>query len=236
MRRAFPSYRRDDTQFITSFLYGELEAATAFGPGSVFMDIDDVPPGVGFREVIDEAVSQCEFFLAIIGKQWATPRLQNPNDLVRLEIEAALRRQIPVTPVLVDGATMPKVNRFGMTQDRPLPAAAGAMVSRWDSPPSVTTSPPRGTPRGASIGRRPGRTGPRSGGGSGGGGRVGGRSARSGPGSPSTHLPVRVLGCERGGGRTGRRASGAVGTAGYSRSPGPRVNGAMSVAVFNPSP
>ena len=110
MRRVFLSYRRDDTQFITSFIYQQLEDPSAFGLGSVFMDIDDIPPGVDFRDVIDDAVSQCEFFVAVIGKHWATPRLMNPNDFVRLEIEAALQRQIPVTPLLVDGAVMPRVD------------------------------------------------------------------------------------------------------------------------------
>jgi len=72
MRGAFLWYRRDDTQYITGFIYQHLEDPAAFGPGSVFMDIDDIPPGVDFRDIIDEAVSGCEFFLAVIGPQWAT--------------------------------------------------------------------------------------------------------------------------------------------------------------------
>lgn len=115
MRTVFLSYRRDDTQYITGFIYQHLVAPTGFGPDSVFMDIDSIPPGVDFREVIEEHVTQCRFFLAVIGKQWATVRdaegqlrLSNPNDFVRLEVEAALRRDIPLVPVLVDGAKMPK--------------------------------------------------------------------------------------------------------------------------------
>lgn len=84
MRRAFLSYRRDDTQFITSTLYDQFEEPSAFGPGSVFMDIDDIPPGVDFRHVIDEAVSKCEFFLAVIGRRWVTERLRSADDFVRL--------------------------------------------------------------------------------------------------------------------------------------------------------
>ncbi len=108
MRRVFLSYRRNDSQTVTSFIYQHLEDPAAFGPGSVFMDIDDIPDGVDFRDVIDEVVLRCEFFLHVIGPRWVTPRLMDANDWVRLEIEAALRRQIPVTPVLVDGATMPR--------------------------------------------------------------------------------------------------------------------------------
>lgn len=108
MRAVFLSYRRDDTQTVTGFIYQHLTAPTGFGPDGVFMDIDDIPPGVDFREVIDEFVSQCRFFLAVIGPRWVTSRLQQPGDFVRLEIEAALKRGIPLVPVLVDGAALPK--------------------------------------------------------------------------------------------------------------------------------
>jgi formylglycine-generating enzyme required for sulfatase activity len=48
--------------------------------------------------------------LAVIGRQWLTilnRRRDDPLDFVLLEIEAALRRGIPVIPVLVSGAAMP---------------------------------------------------------------------------------------------------------------------------------
>lgn len=50
----------------------------------------------------------------IIGTQWATvatasgkPRIKNPRDVVRVEIETALGRGIPVIPVLIDQARLP---------------------------------------------------------------------------------------------------------------------------------
>src|SRR6266508_4513021 len=52
--------------------------------------------------------------LAIIGPRWLTAtdqdgrrRLNDPNDYVNLEIAAALKRDIPVIPILVQGAKMP---------------------------------------------------------------------------------------------------------------------------------
>jgi hypothetical protein len=52
--------------------------------------------------------------IAVIGKHWLIStdekrrrRLGNPNDFVRLEIATALKRNIRVIPVLVDGASMP---------------------------------------------------------------------------------------------------------------------------------
>ena len=35
-------------------------------------------------------------------------RLDDPADFVRMEVEAALSRDIPVVPVLVQGATLPR--------------------------------------------------------------------------------------------------------------------------------
>ena len=58
-------------------------------------------------------MAECDVLIAFIGKNWAgvdkdgKPRVDNPNDFVRLEISTALERNIPVIPVLVDGMTMP---------------------------------------------------------------------------------------------------------------------------------
>jgi uncharacterized membrane protein YhaH (DUF805 family) len=66
---------------------------------------------------LDEQLAACIAFIAVIGPRWLTargndgnPRLDNPKDYVRLEIEAALKRDIRVIPVLVDGASMPQLS------------------------------------------------------------------------------------------------------------------------------
>jgi hypothetical protein len=58
---------------------------------------------------------ECEVLIAVIGAHWLTStdgqggrRLDNPEDFVRVEIATALRRNIRVIPVLVDGALMPQ--------------------------------------------------------------------------------------------------------------------------------
>src|ERR1022692_410021 len=108
----FISYRRADTAYPAGWLF-ELLAAR-FGADRVFKDVDSVQPGDDFVEEIRAAVGSCGVLLAVIGKHWLAMasedgrrRLDNPADMVRLEIEAALKRHVRVIPVLVDGASMP---------------------------------------------------------------------------------------------------------------------------------
>jgi hypothetical protein len=69
--------------------------------------------------VITTAVESCDVLLALIGDRWLTitgpdgrRRLDNPDDYVRLEIEAALARNVRVIPILVDGAQMPRADEL----------------------------------------------------------------------------------------------------------------------------
>jgi len=113
MTRIFISYRRQDTRQIAGRIFDRLEAH--FGRDHVFMDIDSIPFGVDFHDYLDEQVARAETVLALIGPGWAEARdeagkrrLDNPDDFVRIEIEAALRRGIPLGAVLIDGAPMPR--------------------------------------------------------------------------------------------------------------------------------
>jgi len=108
----FISYRRDDAAYVTGHINDRLRKE--FGDESVFTDVDNIALGVDFRAVLDQTVSQCQVFLAVIGSEWLSisdhdgrPRLEDPADFVRIEIESALNRDIPVIPLLVAGATMP---------------------------------------------------------------------------------------------------------------------------------
>ncbi len=108
----FISYRRDDSADVTGRIYDRL--STEFGREHVYKDVDTIPLGVDFREHINKLVAHCDVVLAIIGRQWLTVadgddrrRLEDERDPVRLEIVAALNREIPVVPVLVGGSTVP---------------------------------------------------------------------------------------------------------------------------------
>ncbi len=109
----FISYRRSDSTAETDRIYDRLVAD--FGQGRVFQDVDSIPLGVDFAEYLDDAVSRCQVVLVIIGRTWltvtepdGTRRLDNPDDFVRIEVESALKRRIPVIPVLIQGASMPR--------------------------------------------------------------------------------------------------------------------------------
>lgn len=112
MRNIFVSYRRDDSADVTDRIYDHLK--TRFGKAQVFKDVDSIPSGMDFREVIKSAVEGCDVFLAVIGSNWlkvtsatGSRRIDDPNDFVRLEVCTALERKIPVIPVLVNGTAMP---------------------------------------------------------------------------------------------------------------------------------
>lgn len=108
----FISYRRADSAGYARAVYDAL--ARQFGAARVFIDVDDIPAGMSFGEVITRAVGESEVLLVLIGKSWlAAPadgqgaRLHDPTDLVRREVATALASGVRVIPLLVDGAAMP---------------------------------------------------------------------------------------------------------------------------------
>ncbi len=117
MRAIFISYRRNDSEGEAGRLFDDLIGH--FGEDSVFMDVSAIEAGRDFRKAIDESVATCGVLLAIIGNNWVDSkddaglrRLDDPADFVRLETAAALRRDIPVIPVLIRGAKMPRSDQL----------------------------------------------------------------------------------------------------------------------------
>jgi TIR domain len=95
------------------------DGSTKFGPKQIFMDIDAIAPGEDFVKAIEETVAKCDVLIAVVGNNWLTSkdeqggrRLDNPDDFVRMEIATALKREIRVIPVLVDGASMPRTTEL----------------------------------------------------------------------------------------------------------------------------
>jgi tetratricopeptide (TPR) repeat protein len=111
--KIFISYRRDDSAGTAGRLHDRL--AETFGEENLFIDVDNMPAGADFVETLNKQVANCDVFLCTVGPNWLNAkdddgrrRLDQPDDFVRVEIAAALNRNIPVIPVLVDGARVPK--------------------------------------------------------------------------------------------------------------------------------
>ena len=107
--RIFISYRRSDSAYAARALNSQLSAA--FGDDKIFMDVEDIELGVDFGEKIQNVVASCDILLVVMGPDWLTVtdqqggrRIDNPDDWVRLEVSAALERDVRVIPVLVKGA------------------------------------------------------------------------------------------------------------------------------------
>jgi TIR domain/WD40-like Beta Propeller Repeat len=116
----FISYRRSDTPDAVGRIYDRLIAE--FGKARVFKDVDSIPLGQDFRGHLNDIVGGCATVLAIIGPKWTDirneagqKRLDDPDDFVRIELEAALARNVPVVPVLVGHAPMPGTSQLPST-------------------------------------------------------------------------------------------------------------------------
>ncbi|MEO8314972.1 MAG: TIR domain-containing protein [Pseudomonadota bacterium] len=127
MSGIFISYRRSDNPDATGRIYDRLVAE--FGKARVFKDVDSIPLGQDFRGHLNHIVSDCGVMLAIIGPRWMDARdkagkrrLEDADDFVRIELEAALARDIPVVPVLVAHAPIPLASE--------LPASLASMAFR----------------------------------------------------------------------------------------------------------
>src|SRR5262245_48612623 len=115
--KVFISYRRDDSAGYAGRVRDRLERE--LGRDLLFMDVDAIPLGTNFSKVLHEEVAKCGVLLAVIGPNWSdvrdehgNRRLDDPNDFVRIEIAAALQRDIPVIPILLDGASIPKADQL----------------------------------------------------------------------------------------------------------------------------
>lgn len=104
MPRITISYRREDSEEITGRIYDRLVGH--YGEQMVFRDIDDIPLGVDYRTHISNILDESDILLAIVGPRWLGPRasrsrIDDTGDLVRIEVESALRKGMPLIPVLV---------------------------------------------------------------------------------------------------------------------------------------
>jgi hypothetical protein len=102
----FISYRHGDCSGFADRISDRLRAR--LGRDRIVVSVDDIAQGADFESSLTERIGRSDAVVALIGRKWLTKSLEDPNDHVRIEIEFALARGIPVIPVLVDGAQMPR--------------------------------------------------------------------------------------------------------------------------------
>lgn len=115
--KIFISYRRDDSAGHAGRLHDRL--VHEFGRDVLFMDVDAIPLGKNFVKVLGDEVGKCDVLLAVIGPGWidardehGNRRLNNPQDVVRIEVGTALKRDIRVIPIFLDGTAAPKADQL----------------------------------------------------------------------------------------------------------------------------
>ena len=117
MSKIFISYRRNDASAVAGRIFERL--TEEFGRDNVFMDIDAIPFGADFHSYLNDAINRARIVLVLIGHHWAEVmdkgehrRLDAVDDFVRIEVEAALKRNKAVVPVLIGGAPFPRAEEL----------------------------------------------------------------------------------------------------------------------------
>ncbi len=107
MRGVFISYRRQDSAPYAGRICDRLEAA--FGRDRVFMDVEDIAPGVDFAEALEKTIRSCDVLVAVIGPRWLEllHAREGGRDYLEHEIAVALRLGVTIIPALAGGAAMP---------------------------------------------------------------------------------------------------------------------------------
>ena len=75
--------------------------SNVFGNDSIFMDVAAILFAVSFPDFIVKAIGNSKVLIALIDAQWLT-KTHQADDLVRMEIEVAIAKHIPVLPVLAN--------------------------------------------------------------------------------------------------------------------------------------
>ncbi|MCP9850922.1 toll/interleukin-1 receptor domain-containing protein [Cyanobium sp. Morenito 9A2] len=127
----FISYRRDDARGASGRVWDWLRIG--FGRERVFRDVASIGAGK-WREKIDLALAASTACVAVIGSRWADdtnlPRLNDPTDMVRYELETALaggeRQEMTVVPVLVEEAQLRAIHTAQ------LPAVLQPLLGEWN--------------------------------------------------------------------------------------------------------
>lgn len=112
MASVFINYRRADSASWAQKLFGHL--SMRYGKDLIFEDVESLRPGEKWMDAIREEIQRCDVFLVLIGPSWLEPiddqglrRIDNNEDVLRVEVGEALNAHCAIIPVLVGGTNMP---------------------------------------------------------------------------------------------------------------------------------
>ncbi|MEU1012878.1 toll/interleukin-1 receptor domain-containing protein [Streptomyces sp. NPDC005890] len=116
MPHVFINYRTGDGERTAALLDQEL--SRRFGQDSVFRASRSITPGDAYPEVLLTALRHSSVLLAVVGPDWTNfrSRLQDPDDWVRKEIEAAFECGLIVVPVL-DGRKTDRLSKAALPSE-----------------------------------------------------------------------------------------------------------------------
>jgi hypothetical protein len=136
--RVFISYRQEDSITDTGRIRDWLEPE--LGTDAVFQDVYSIQPAADIMRKIEATIPMATVVLAIIGPRWSIPHVSR---YVQRELEIAFAHDIPIVPVLVQGARMPgpgelpdtlqQLSRLKAQEVRPDPDFRQDIVSLMDT-------------------------------------------------------------------------------------------------------
>jgi hypothetical protein len=116
MSQIFVSYRRDDLPDLVGRIFDSL--SLRFGENAVFRDIDRIEPATIFAEKIGAALRECNVLIALVGPNWVAKsadgqrKIDDEDDWVRTELHMGIALGIPVVPVILNDAAMPRAEQL----------------------------------------------------------------------------------------------------------------------------
>ncbi|HET9977389.1 MAG TPA: toll/interleukin-1 receptor domain-containing protein [Burkholderiaceae bacterium] len=99
--RLFISYRTSDGVDKATALARDLNAV--FGEAAVFIDKEDLPAGLPWREAVGDTLGDQPVLLLVVTRDTFGARIHDPHDPVRREVEGALAAHAHLIPLLADG-------------------------------------------------------------------------------------------------------------------------------------
>ena len=111
--KIFINYRLSETEDIAGRLCDHL--VNEFGSDSIFLDTDNILAGIDFLEHIWEELSRASLVVVLIGDTWVEEfrnRQDDPLDYVKKELEIAYELEIPILPILIKEAEMPRAEEL----------------------------------------------------------------------------------------------------------------------------